>query len=176
MREKITSKPVGSVEIQVGGRIFAGKNLVVDQHKEILALAIAGKAAASGMYFLYDNVSPVVPPSKSVGTRADHLHTAPFVTSSRGFVRAPSLVLPQVEALRSSFFATAIGAGAVTVAGNELTPGLSKFYGAALVSLAPELTDDLLFSVIYFADFAGLDDEIEKVTGRGLSVTWHIDC
>lgn len=80
---------------------------------------------------------------------------------------------PQYNGNRVQFTAITVGAAQLPGAGNQVSDGVSQFYGAGLVSLHPtDYQQDILFSAVTFADLG--PGHFEKIAGAQIGIRWSI--
>ena len=98
-----------------------------------------------------------------------------------GFVRVPLIGTPAYATTdagryvnnRVSFTAISDGRVCVPDTGNEMTDGVSKFYGAALAYLGDTYAQDVLFSAVNFVDTTGAESYL-KIPNAQLGVRWFL--
>lgn len=155
------------------------KNTVVNTGLDILGMALAGERFVNGVYFAYDNADPAyVDPTPAVDRVAAFYHDDGGGT--RNFIRAGTLArpsygstAPEYTSNKVTFVALTSGGGVLPGAGNVLTDGQSRFYGAGLVVLDPlSYTGDVLFSAVSFNDLGPAF--FEKIVGAQFGIRWTI--
>ena len=160
--------------------LFRKKNLILNSGMDLLAKCLAGEAKINGMYIAYSNAaSPLNESSPTVDRTANYYQTTGS-DATKGFMRVPMLAAPAYSSTdaiynnnKVSFTAVSDGEVAVPVAGNEITPGTSKVYGAALAFLDPSgLSGDVLYSSVTFADDPTVLDEVTITAGSQVGVRW----
>jgi len=159
--------------------IGVAHNLILNTGMELLARSMAGTHRVNGMYFLFDNDGPGTYPEFTADTALSHFHTT-LSTGYLGFIRAPlvadSVVTAAGAAANASYTSISGRQVAVDSGSNELTDGVSMFYGAALGYLHPtDITKDILLSAVRFSDVTSLDDGvILKTPGLSPGIRWNI--
>jgi hypothetical protein len=160
--------------------LFRKSNLIVNSGMDLLMKALAGQAHVNGMYIAYSNAaSPLNESSPTEDRTADYYQTTAS-DATRGFMRVGMVAEPSFSSTdaiynnnKVSFTAVSDGNVAVPVAGNEITPGTSKVYGAALAFLDPDdMSNDVLYSSVTFADDALVLDEVTILAGAQVGVRW----
>jgi hypothetical protein len=185
MREPVGLYVYGDVEIflrrpgQPDETLQRRKNLVLYSAYDLLAKAAGGQQLVNGMYLAYSNdavPADVVPPERRASWYSTTGSVAPL-----GFVRVPLIGEPAYASTdatrylnnRVSFTAISDGRVCVPVSGNELTDGVSKFYGAALIWLGATYAQDVLFSAVNFKDATGADYYLKIPNGQ-VGVRWFL--
>jgi hypothetical protein len=155
--------------------LFKQNNTIVNSAADILALAVSGDTAINGMYLAYTN-GVVAEAPVPVERAASHYHTLGSI-SPKGFVRVPTVSEPAFSSTNTTLYNgnavkfVAISDANVVIAdpGNDVTDGLSTFYGAGLMVLDPDgYVNDLLFAAVNF-DIPQL-----KVAGANIGVRWTL--
>jgi hypothetical protein len=184
-RKKINQNKFGCLEVfllkdGVEKVLFKKKNLILNSGMDLLAKAIAGQQFINGMYIAYSNAaSPLNESSPTVDRTANYYQTTGS-DATKSFMRVPMISDPSFAVTdviynnnRATFTAITDGVVAVPIAGNEITPGTSKVYGAALAWLDPlDMVNDVLYSSVTFADDPSVLDEVTIVAGAQVGVRW----
>ena len=172
----------GSVEIFLvrNGKqipIAKKKNTVLLQGMDLISRALAGAMHINGVYFLYDNAGGGSYPTPLDTYDAEYYQTVGS-TGPLGFVRGPVVASPTFEYAngvgKSWYTAVSVPNVAVPSGVNELTDGVSDFYGAALGYLDPsDIAADKLMSAVSFTDVTTLlNGVIQKIAGASLGIRW----
>lgn len=172
----------GSVELfsirdGISTLIGRKKNTCLNQGMLLMQKALAGKATISGVYFLFDNAGPGTYPTPDASVTAAYYQTTGSA-GALGFCRGPVVAEPVIESdgtiSKAWYTAVSVPEVAVPSGSNELTDGVSLFYGAALGFLDPDdIAADLLMSAVSFTDLTGLaDGVIVKTAGANLGIRW----
>jgi hypothetical protein len=173
----------GEIEIflRQGGEdivLHKQKNLIVNSGMDLLAKAVAGQQFINGMYILHHNAG--TPVSPDVNTTANYYQTTGS-SATLGFQRVPVAALPSFSSTdgatynnnTATFMAITDGNVAVPVAGNEITDGVSKVYGAALGYLDPDdMANDVLYAAVNFADIVEVINELTVLAGAQIGIRW----
>ncbi len=162
-------------------KVFLKKdNLILNSGMDLLAKAIAGQQFINGMYIAYSNAASPLNESSPTADRTANYYQTTGSDATKSFMRVPMLADPSFAVTdviynnnRASFTAITDGVVAVPLAGNEITPGVSKVYGAALSWLDPlDMVNDVLYSAVTFADDPAVLDEVTIVAGAQVGVRW----
>lgn len=169
----------------IGGQIVditlpSIKNTIVYEGADLLAQALVGDRVVSGMYFQFTNGTPnevQVPPER----RATYYHSTGS-QAPKGFTRVPllgrgeytSMDVTRFNGNRIRMVAVSDDTVVIPDTGNEIQDNLTKFVGAALVSLATDYADDMLFSAVSFAFEDNVPVFIEKIPNAQIGLRWDI--
>jgi hypothetical protein len=186
IQETYNNKLVGHIEVfvlqdGVETVLLSRKNLIVDSGMDLLAKAVSGKAYINGMYIAYSNAaSPLNESSPTVDRSALYYQTTGS-DATKSFMRVALAAEPTItssDALtyngnKASFIAIGDGNVAVPIPGNEITPGTSLVYGAALVYMDPDdMANDVMYAAVTFADLIGVLEEVPIVAGAQVGIRW----
>jgi hypothetical protein len=163
--------------------ILEKRNLVLDTGMDLVARALGGNIYINGMYMAYENTAGVVSPAAVTADRVAMDYQTTYSAGTLGFVRSANIAQPSFDTSDDTLYATnqvafvAISTSdqAVDSGSNDVTDGLSQFYGAALAFLDPnDMENDILFAAVNFEDIAGAADQIEKIAGAQIGIRWTI--
>jgi hypothetical protein len=132
------------------------------------------------MYIAYSNAGSPLGESVPTVTRTANYYQTTGSDATKTFMRVPLLADPTFTASdviynnnRAVFTAISDGVAAVPIAGNEVTPGTSLVYGAALAWLDPQdMVNDVLYSAVTFTTEASIIDELPIIAGAQVGVRW----
>jgi len=162
--------------------LLSKKNIILNSGADVMAQALAGNKSVNGMYFAYDNFSPPFADTTPPPERTASFYHGTGPAETRGTLRAPTIAQPafaSTEAIyngnRVSFVAITAGSPVVSSAFNDLLDGVSMFYGAGLAVLDEnnDITKDVLFSAVTFADLGG-PSHFEKLAGSQIGLRWNV--
>jgi hypothetical protein len=158
------------------------KNVILNGGADLMALALGGEKFVNGMYFAYDNFDPPFADTTPPPERTASFYQDVGAGQTRGVIRVPTISRPAYATTdgiyngnQVTFTAITAGEPAVSSPFNDLLDGVSMFYGAGLGWIDPEgdITKDLLFSAVTFADLGG-PTHYEKLAGAQIGLRWSV--
>ena len=151
-----------------GDPILKQSNLITFQGSDVAARALAGNIKVDGMYLCFENNTT----TSYVAQQTNNAGYYQTEIADRGLVRIPTIAVPEYSKSSDDYVNNKVIFTAVTDGtsfGTESVSTGSVFKHAALVSLADDAVNDLIFSC------TDLASDIPKIAGAQIGIKWTIN-